>query len=104
MEPTTLLHTLELPIVEIEKICKKYYICKLSVFGSFIHGSASRESDVDVLVEFLPGHTPGFAFGGIENELSQLLDRKVDLQTAESLSKYFREDVIAEAVTIYAEN
>lgn len=103
MEPTTLLHTLDLPIVEIERICKKRYICKLSLFGSVLHGDDRPDSDLDILVEFIHGHVPGlFTFAGIQNELSVVLGRNVDLRTAEDLSRYFRQDVVKEAQPLYA--
>jgi len=56
---------------------------------------------VDVLVQFEPGATPGFGFFGIQEELSVLLGRKVDLNTPGFLSKYFREDVMREAEVLY---
>lgn len=104
METTELLQSLHIPFAELERICKKYYICKLSLFGSVLHGEARPDSDLDILVEFVPGHIPGFAFAGIQDELSQVLHRTVDLHTSGSLSKYFRDEVLAEAVTIYAED
>jgi predicted nucleotidyltransferase len=58
---------------------------------------------VDVLVEFEPGHVPGFRFFGIERELSDLLGRKVDLNTPQCLSCYFRDEVLAEAEAVYAQ-
>jgi predicted nucleotidyltransferase len=59
------------------------------------------ESDIDILVEFEPGHTPGLEFFSIEMELSELLGRKVDLQTANFLSPEIRQTVLAEAVVAY---
>jgi predicted nucleotidyltransferase len=60
------------------------------------------ESDVDVLVEFEPDSTPGFfEYIGMENELTELFGRKVDLLTAGFLSPYFRDDVLREAVSIH---
>ncbi len=61
------------------------------------------DSDVDVLVEFEPGHVPGFAFIRLQRELSALLGRKVDLNTPNSLSRYFRDKVLAEAEVTYAQ-
>ena len=60
-----------------------------------------RNSDVDVLVEFEPGHVPGFALVNLEDELSALVGRKVDLHTPGSLSKYFRDRVVREAQDQY---
>ncbi|MGI8552058.1 MAG: nucleotidyltransferase family protein, partial [Dehalococcoidia bacterium] len=59
------------------------------------------ESDVDVLVEFELGHVPGLAFFGMQDELSEILGRTVDLNTPGFLSKDFREEVIAEAEVLY---
>jgi uncharacterized protein len=74
-----------------------HYIRKLAVFGSVLHGDARPDSDLDALVEFDPGHVPGLAFFGMEQELSELLGRKVDLNTPQFLSPYFRDEVLAEA-------
>jgi len=60
------------------------------------------DSDVDVLVEFEPGHTPGFAFFGMEEELCGMLGRKVDLNTMGFLSPRFRDRVKAESLVCYA--
>jgi len=74
---------------------------KLSVFGSHLHGNATPQSDIDVLVEFEAERTPGFAFISLQDELSEALHRRVDLHTPQSLSKYFRTDVVKEAQAIY---
>jgi predicted nucleotidyltransferase len=60
------------------------------------------DSDVDVLVEFEKGHTPGWDIVSIEDELSSLLSRKVDLHTRNDLSRYIRDQVIHEAKVLYA--
>lgn len=82
-------------------ICQKYFIKKLSVFGSSVRGEDYPESDLDILVEFLPGHIPGFAFMSLQEELSSIFHRNVDLHTPSSLSQYFRESVLREAQPIY---
>ena len=61
----------------------------------------SPDSDVDVLVEFAPGHVPGLAFFDMEAELAQLIGRKVDLNTPQFLSRYFRDTVLGEAEVLY---
>ena len=58
---------------------------------------------MDVLVEFEPGKTPGYAFFSMEEELSAILGRRVDLNTPNSLSKYFRDEVLADAVELYVQ-
>jgi predicted nucleotidyltransferase len=91
-----------LPKDKIADFCRRHHIRRLSVFGSVLHGDARPDSDLDVLVEFEPGHVPGLAFFGMEQELSELLGRKVDLNTPQFLSPYFRDEVLAEAEVQYA--
>ena len=84
------------------EFCKRNYIKKLSLFGSALHGSLHPDSDIDLLVEFEEGHTPGlFSIVRMEMELADALGRKVDLRTPEDLSKYFREEVIRNAKLEY---
>jgi uncharacterized protein len=82
--------------------CRKHHIARLSLFGSVLRKDFGPESDIDVLVEFEPGHVPGFGITGMENELSKLAGRRIDLRTAGDLSRYFRERVVREAVVEYA--
>jgi hypothetical protein len=86
---------------ELAHFCRRHHIRKLAWFGSVLRDDFRPESDVDVLVEFEPGHTPGFAFFAIQDELGQRLGRPVDLHTAQSLSPYFRAQVLTEAETAY---
>ena len=90
-----------LPTDKIADFCRRHHIRKLAVFGSVLHGDSRPDSDLDVLVEFEPGHVPGLAFFGMELELSELLGRKVDLNTPQFLSPYFRDEVLAEAEVQY---
>jgi len=85
----------------IESFCQKHHIRSLAIFGSFARNDFRPESDIDVLVDFEPGHTPGFDFFLLESELSELLGRKVDLQTASFLSPGIRQSVLSEAVIVY---
>jgi uncharacterized protein len=87
--------------VQIAAFCRKHHIRKLALFGSVLRDDFTPDSDIDVLVEFEPGHTPGLAFFAMQDELSSLLGRKVDLNTPECLSKYFRDRVLAEAEVLY---
>lgn len=86
---------------QIEAFCQKHHIRSLAFFGSVVREDFSRKSDVDVLVEFEPGHTPGFDFFLIEAELSSLMGRKVDLQTANFLGPEILQSALNEAVTAY---
>jgi uncharacterized protein len=85
------------------EFCRRHHIHKLSFFGSVLGESFRPDSDVDVLVEFEPGHVPGLlTLAGLEIELSELLGRKADVRTAEDLSRYFRDEVVAKAQLMYA--
>lgn len=90
-----------IPRTEIESYCRRNHIRSLSLFGSVLRDDFTDTSDIDVLVEFEPGHTPGWAFFAMQDELSAILGRRVDLNTAMDLSKYFREEVLAEARPFY---
>jgi hypothetical protein len=85
------------------EFCRRHHIRRLSFFGSVLGESFRPESDVDVLVEFEPEHVPGLlTLAGLEIELSELLGRKADVRTAEDLSRYFRDEVVAKAQLMYA--
>lgn len=94
---------IEIPKEQIAEFCRRHNIRKLSLFGSVLRDDFGPESDVDVLVEFEPSHVPGFAFFRMEEELSQILGRKVDLNTPNFLSRYFRNQVLQQAEVQYAE-
>ena len=81
--------------------CKRHHIRKLALFGSVLRDDFRPKSDVDVLVEFEDGKAPGLAFFAMQEELSALFGRKVDLNTPQGLSRYFREKVLAEAETVH---
>lgn len=76
-------------------------IRRLAFFGSVLRDDFDKDSDIDVLVEFEPGVSVGLCFFAIERELSELLGKKVDLNTPAFLSKYFRDEVMAEAEVQY---
>jgi predicted nucleotidyltransferase len=81
---------------------KLYNIRKLALFGSVLRDDFGPDSDIDVLVEFDPKHIPGFfELMQMEEELSILFGRSVDLRTPRDLSRYFREEVIATAEVQY---
>ena len=94
---------LSIPKSELTEFCQARGIRRLAIFGSALRSDFGPESDVDVLVEFAPGHTPGLlGLAGMEIELSTLFDgRKVDLRTPEDLSRYFRQEVVATAEVQY---
>ena len=87
----------------IADFCRKHQIRRLAFFGSVLRDDFSPDSDIDVLVEFEPGRRIGLiGMSKVEIELSSLLGRKADLRTAPELSRYFRDEVLAEAEEQYA--
>jgi predicted nucleotidyltransferase len=95
---------INIPHENIAEFCRKHHIRKLSFFGSVLRADFSPESDVDVLVDFIPGKGPGFfGLSHMELELSDIIGRKVDLRTPNELSRYFRDEVLSSARTEYAE-
>jgi len=92
------------PKDQLAAFCRAHGIWWLGVFGSALRPDFGPESDIDVLVEFELGRIPGlFGFAGMELELTRMLGRKVDLRTPEDLSRHFRQEVLAEAQTQYAQ-
>ncbi|UCC32041.1 MAG: nucleotidyltransferase family protein [Phycisphaerales bacterium] len=91
----------EIPEQAVAEFCRQHGIRRLSLFGSILRDDFGPDSDVDVLVEFEPGTRVGLRFFTMERELCQLFGRKVDLNTPGFLSKYFRDEVLAEAVVQY---
>jgi hypothetical protein len=91
----------KVPQAEIAAFCRRNAIRKLALFGSVLRDDFTPDSDVDVLVEFEPDRTPGLAFFRMQRELSEILGRKADLNTAKDLSPYFRQQVLDEAEVLY---
>jgi predicted nucleotidyltransferase len=84
--------------------CQKHHISRLALYGSVLSDDFRPDSDIDVLVEFVPGFVPGlFGIARMERELSTLFDdHEVDLRTPQDLSRYFRQQVLKEAQVEYA--
>jgi len=91
----------KIPHEPIAEFCRRHGVKRLSLFGSILRDDFGADSDIDVLVEFQPDCRVGLRFFAMERELSDLLGRKVDLNTPGFLSRYFREEVLAEAVAQY---
>ena len=86
---------------EVAAFCRRNRIRRLALFGSALREDFGPQSDVDVLVEFEPGTRVGLRFFALERELSRILGCKVDLNTPGFLSRDFRDEVLAEAETVY---
>lgn len=97
-------HGIEISKERLAEFCRVNHIRKLSLFGSILGEDFRPDSDIDMLVEFEPGHRIGFiTLAGLELELSEMLGRKVDLRTPAELSRHFREEVAKTAEIQYAE-
>lgn len=93
---------IDIPKRHIADFCQRHHICRLSLFGSVLRNDFNPESDVDVLVEFEPGTRVGLIrLARLELELGEILGCKVDLNTPGFLSKYYREQILAEAEVQY---
>ena len=93
---------IRIPKDQIAEYCKRNRVRRLSLFGSVLREDFGPDSDVDVLVEFLPGTRIGLIrLSGLEIELSNIIGRKVDLNTPGFLSKYYRDQILTEADVQY---
>ena len=88
---------------ELAEYCRRNGIARLAVFGSFVTDGYRPDSDIDLLVTFLPEAQIGFlAFSRMQRELSELFGRKVDLVPQKGLKAAIREEVLASAEELYA--
>jgi predicted nucleotidyltransferase len=92
---------IEIPDEKIRDFCERHHVCRFALFGSVLRTDFDPGSDIDVLVEFDPNHVPGLDFFAMEDELTEIFGRKVDLQTPRFLSRYIRDQVIADAEVHY---
>lgn len=87
-------------------LCRRYHVAKLELFGSRAKGTARPDSDVDLLVTFEDGQTPGFAFVSLCDELESLFGRAVDVLTRECVESdfnpYRRKGILEKTEALYA--
>jgi len=92
-----------LPGPEIAAICRRYQVRELCVFGSAARGEMRPNSDIDLLVDFLPEARPGLlGLSAMMREFSGLLGRRVDLAVKPALKPLVRTSVLADSHVIYA--
>jgi predicted nucleotidyltransferase len=97
------IHGLDILDEEIADFCRRHGVKRLSLYGSILRDDFNPDSDVDVLVEFQPGRTPGMVgFGQMIIELRDIIGRDVDLRTPHDLSRYFRAEVLRTARELHA--
>ena len=100
--------TIQLGIVKVDepelaKLCRQYHVRELSLFGSAARGEMSPESDVDLLVEFIPGAKIDLVeYSSLMLDLSKLIGRRVDLVSKKGLKPLIRASVLQEARLLYA--
>lgn len=95
---------IDVPKAKLTAFCRSRHIRWMARFGSAVRDDFAPDSDVDLLVEFAPGHTPGLEIVDIEEDLSSLLGgRKVDIVNPKYLNRWLKDRVLAEAEVLYAE-
>lgn len=92
---------IDIPGDKIKDFCRRNHIRRMALFGSVLRDDFTPQSDIDILVEFEEGKTPGFAFFGMEIELGEMLGRKVDLNTPGSFSGVLKERVLKSSEVIF---
>jgi predicted nucleotidyltransferase len=92
---------IDIPEDRLAEFCRRNRIKRLALFGSVLREDFTPQSDIDILVEFEPDARIGLRFFTLEQDLSEILGRKVDLNTPGFLSNYFRDEVLAEAEVYY---
>ncbi len=96
---------IDIPKEEIAAFCQRYHIRRMALFGSVLRDDFTPESDVDVLVDFELDRTPGLEFITIQDELSEILGRQVDLHTFEGIERsrnwLRREEILSSAEAVY---
>ena len=96
---------MNIPRERIATFCRAHGIRKLELFGSAARGDLDPDSDIDLMVEFAPGKTPGLAFFTMGDELAEIFGRPVDLLTRRSVEQsenyIFRKNALAHVVTLY---
>lgn len=97
------METIHIPRQRLKTFCQRYQVRRLALFGSVARGEARIDSDVDLLVTFLPGAQIGFlTLGQMKRELAEMFHRPVDLVPQNGLKPVIRESVLAEARDLYA--
>ena len=92
---------ISIPADAVGDFCLRHHVRRLALFGSVLRDDFTDHSDVDVLIEYEPGHVPGFEFVAHQDALSEMLGRLVDLNTAGCLNPAYRDEVVRESLSLY---
>jgi hypothetical protein len=95
------LHGIEIPVETLADFCRDNGIKRMGLFGSILRDDFGPDSDIDVLVEFQPGVRVGLSFFRLQDELSLILGRRVDLNTPGFLSRHLRDEIAEEVEAVY---
>jgi uncharacterized protein len=96
-------HEIEIPDEMIAAFCRRHGVKRLALFGSILSDTFGPDSDIDILVEFLPGIRYSLLdLGGMWMELRNAIGREIDLKTPLELSRHFRDQVIQQSKLLYA--
>ena len=93
---------LQVDVERLREVCERYGVLHLEVFGSVARGEATPDSDIDLLYDLSPDAHLGFGIVDLEDELSAVFGRQVDLVSRKYLHPLLRDNVIAEAQELYA--
>lgn len=93
---------LDVDMKRLDELCRRYGVARLEVFGSVARGDAAEGSDLDLLYELAPGTKLGWEIEDLQDELSKLFGRAVDLVSKRALHRQLRPAVLAEARELYA--
>ena len=93
---------IEIPADQVSEICRRYGVKEMAVFGSAARGDSGPDSDIDIMVELFAGSQLGLDFFRMEEELTRVLGRRVDLGTKRSLRPRVRPFALRDARVIYA--
>ena len=85
----------------IRQLCEKHRILKLSIFGSAVRDDFHESSDVDLLVDWEPGYSPGWDIVDAEDDFEKLFGRKVDLVNRKFVKRHLQDRILAEARVQY---
>ena len=92
----------EIDVARLAEVCERYGLAELAVFGSVARGDAGPGSDVDLLFALAPDARLGFAMFDLEDELTEIFGRPVDLLSKDSVHRLLRDEGLAEAKVLYA--
>ncbi|MGB7087975.1 MAG: nucleotidyltransferase family protein [Phormidesmis sp.] len=98
------LESIKARLAEIQPFLQNdYHIVELGIFGSYVRGEQTENSDIDILVEFDPSFRFGlFTYCRIENYISEALGQKVDLVMKKALKPYIGKKVLQEVIYLWS--